>query len=210
MARKYKQTEAERYLAQQKPGDYGKDSIHAPFQVGQFFKDIFASRSRSFMLSSIFIPALLYIIAYVAWPRNLLFTAVLGGLFYIAVSFCKEQQVTMMGVGLWSHFYTNLLYFYYILPRTYHLWYFQIPFFILNVLIYEWYRYLCLEDPGYIEPSRSDVLRMVEDMKQGASLERYCPTCWIFKPYRSKHCRVCNRCVLKFDHHCPFTGNCVA
>ena len=36
-----------------------------------------------------------------------------------------------------------------------------------------------------------------------------CHSCHITKPIRSKHCRVTRRCVLMFDHYCPFVGNAV-
>jgi len=37
----------------------------------------------------------------------------------------------------------------------------------------------------------------------------YCSECCSTAPRRCRHCWICNVCVLKRDHHCIFTGNCV-
>ena len=29
------------------------------------------------------------------------------------------------------------------------------------------------------------------------------------KPERTHHCRTCNACILKYDHHCPWLNQCV-
>eukprot|EP01006_Ploeotia_vitrea_P012887 TRINITY_DN33961_c0_g1_i1.p2 TRINITY_DN33961_c0_g1~~TRINITY_DN33961_c0_g1_i1.p2 ORF type:complete len:231 (-),score=100.85 TRINITY_DN33961_c0_g1_i1:67-759(-) len=38
---------------------------------------------------------------------------------------------------------------------------------------------------------------------------RFCDECECIKPMRTHHCSICKRCVLKFDHHCPWLNNCV-
>ncbi|KPI86859.1 putative palmitoyl acyltransferase 2 [Leptomonas seymouri] len=37
----------------------------------------------------------------------------------------------------------------------------------------------------------------------------FCPMCATYKPPRAHHCSRCNFCVLKYDHHCPWLGQCV-
>lgn len=37
----------------------------------------------------------------------------------------------------------------------------------------------------------------------------FCPMCATYKPPRAHHCSRCNCCILKYDHHCPWLGQCV-
>jgi len=38
----------------------------------------------------------------------------------------------------------------------------------------------------------------------------WCHTCEIIRPPRASHCRFCDQCVLRFDHHCILLNNCIA
>ena len=38
---------------------------------------------------------------------------------------------------------------------------------------------------------------------------RFCATCELHQPLRSKHSNEINRCVRTFDHYCPWIANCV-
>ncbi|KAI0342150.1 zf-DHHC-domain-containing protein [Trametopsis cervina] len=38
---------------------------------------------------------------------------------------------------------------------------------------------------------------------------RYCHKEGFLKPLRAHHCRACGTCILKYDHHCPWIGQCV-
>uniref|UniRef100_A0A7S1X3V4 S-acyltransferase n=1 Tax=Tetraselmis chuii TaxID=63592 RepID=A0A7S1X3V4_9CHLO len=67
-------------------------------------------------------------------------------------------------------------------------------------------------DPGKVpegwacDPEDEQVVTQVK--KKGGGV-RFCQKCQLPKPPRCHHCRVCKRCVLRMDHHCPWVNNCI-
>lgn len=76
----------------------------------------------------------------------------------------------------------------------------------------------------WISTAVSDPGRIVDDLKKRGLLEKVqrgeipssmknlpiCYICEVPMPPNSHHCDKCNSCMLSFDHHCGYIGNCIA
>jgi len=65
-------------------------------------------------------------------------------------------------------------------------------------------------DPGILprDTTVNDTSPAPKLVKNGVEY-KWCRTCFIYRPPRAKHCPVCDNCVDRFDHHCPWVGTCI-
>ncbi|CAD8203286.1 unnamed protein product [Paramecium octaurelia] len=59
------------------------------------------------------------------------------------------------------------------------------------------------------EQSEQDLLKNLFEILQRYDAKDICPECVCVKAPRSKHCDICQSCVLVYDHHCPWVDNCI-
>ena len=62
----------------------------------------------------------------------------------------------------------------------------------------------CFTDPGAVPSNATWLPNATEEEKL-----RFCPICNAYKPPRAHHCSQCQRCIIRMDHHCPWTNNCI-
>ena len=63
---------------------------------------------------------------------------------------------------------------------------------------------VAITDPGAVPKSAMSIVLPSKDSPQSI-----CGKCDSYKPPRSHHCRICGRCIVRMDHHCPWMNNCI-
>lgn len=108
---------------------------------------------------------------------------------------------------------------FYTLPKIYGaypsklaliLWLYEVICYCM--LIWSWL-YASISDPGKLETDLKE-RGLLDRIKQGdipycLKDLPICPNCRLPMPPRCRHCRDCNTCVLRRDHHCGVTGQCI-
>ncbi|KAI0550079.1 hypothetical protein F4679DRAFT_543860 [Xylaria curta] len=89
----------------------------------------------------------------------------------------------------------------------------NLMFLVFYVFIAYFYTASMTFDPGFV-PKLNGIAEQKAVIDELLRLwkfdeSNFCVTCMIRTPLRSKHCKRCQRCVAKHDHHCPWVNNCV-
>jgi len=75
---------------------------------------------------------------------------------------------------------------------------------VLTPIVFTSFILCAFRSPGYLEPVH-DFLELLSKVHPS----EMCPECKVLRTPRSRHCTICNRCIERFDHHCPWMNNCI-
>ena len=126
------------------------------------------------------------------------------------VAFKRHPIMQILFVGLYGT--GALLFLLKCYPRiaNEHLSIFHSYFVPFVVYLQCWFFYkACYADPGVVTINNVNIALKLYPIDNVMFFDQECHTCHFKKPARSKHCSLCNKCIMKSDHHCPWLNACV-
>ncbi|XP_048419733.1 uncharacterized protein si:ch211-223a10.1 isoform X1 [Stegostoma tigrinum] len=74
------------------------------------------------------------------------------------------------------------------------------------------FKEMLTRDPGKLQETscKAVYVTITELIEANENPSRFCIYCEIIQPEQAKHCKLCNMCLVNFDHHCLFLMKCVA
>ncbi|KAH6693420.1 palmitoyltransferase AKR1 [Plectosphaerella plurivora] len=159
---------------------------------------------------------------------------VLTGIIGYALQWCAQQVLDhappgmrhfhktpyLAGIFAASLFFVSWNWLFTVLPHTTYAttpsnphWWLNIMFVVSVGLCAYFYTTSMVHDPGFV-PKMNGIAEqkaVIDELLKLWKFDEYnfCVTCMIRTPLRSKHCKQCQRCVAKHDHHCPWVFNCI-
>lgn len=123
----------------------------------------------------------------------------------------RVQPINYQPIFIYLHF---LGYIFYLLTSDSFVcqsYYNNIPYFFYTLLLiysfmFKFYSKAC-GSPGYVTDETE--IEKIQDETNLDPNKFYCRYCHIYVPTRASHCISCKKCVIRRDHHCPWTNNCI-
>ena len=78
---------------------------------------------------------------------------------------------------------------------------------LINIVFH--YFYAVRTNPGFVLNAAKVDKKDIAYFRRNYSQTRICKHCCQVKPNRAYHCSICQKCVIKMEHHCPWINNCV-
>ncbi|MCQ2816451.1 MAG: DHHC family palmitoyltransferase [archaeon] len=130
--------------------------------------------------------------------------------------FFMKKGLIVIFIGM---LHVNLIEMVFIFPKSFELEYERKGYLVMALIVHGIPFYYYLKILYFIDPSQTDIddyhrtypTILVKDIMNNTNYPQTCEYCKKkqLKHFRSSHCRECNKCILKRDHHCGWANKCI-